>query len=87
MLLKDIQSKKLIKWVAQNPLVLVYEVNGMRQKTDFSMILKDTQSKKSIKWVAKNPFGFSLRGEWKKMNCKKSFDFVPRGELKYNIKI
>ena len=49
MLLKDIRSKKLIKRVAQNPLVLVYEVNGMRQKTDFSMILKDTQSKKSIK--------------------------------------
>ena len=49
MLLKDIQSKKLIKGVAKNPLVLVYGVNGMWQKTDILMFLKDTQSKKSIK--------------------------------------
>ena len=30
MFLKDIQSKKSIKWVAKNPLVLVYEVNGRK---------------------------------------------------------
>ena len=67
MLLKDIQRKKLIDWVAKNPLVLVYEMNDMWQKTDFLMFLKDTQSKKSIKWFEKS-FDFVLD--------KKSFDFV-----------
>ena len=55
MLLKDIQRKKSIKRVVKNPLVLVYEVNGMWQKTNFIMCLKNIQSKKSIKRVAKNP--------------------------------
>ena len=30
MFLKDIQSKKSIKLIAKNPLVLVYEVNGRK---------------------------------------------------------
>ena len=55
MLLKDIQRKKSIKRVVKNPLVLVYEVNGMWQKTNFIMCLKDIQSKKSINLSAKNP--------------------------------
>ena len=48
-LLKDIQSKKLIIGVAKNPLVLVNGVSGMWQKTDILMFLKDTQNRKSIK--------------------------------------
>ena len=68
MLLKDIQSKKLIKRVAKNPLVLVYEVKGMWQNTDFLISCKDTQSKKSIKWVVKNPLVlvFEVNGMWQK---------------------
>ena len=30
MFLKDIQSKKSLKWVAKNPLILFYEVNGRK---------------------------------------------------------
>ena len=84
MLLKDFQSKKSIKWVVKNPLVLVYEVNGMWQKTDFLMFLKDIQSKKIIIVSCKKSFDFVSRDECKKMNCTKSFEFTPRGELKYN---
>ena len=60
MLLKDIQRKKTIKRVVKNPLVLVYEVNGMRQKTNFIMFLKDIQSKKN-KMSCKKSFDFILR--------------------------
>ena len=55
MLLKDIESKKSIKLFVKNPLVLVYEVDGMWQKMDFLLFLKDIQSKKSRKLIAKNP--------------------------------
>ena len=67
-LLKDIQSKKLIKWVAKNPLVLVYGVNGMWQKMDFLMLLKDIQRKKLIDWVAKNPLVlvYEMNDMWQK---------------------
>ena len=54
----------------KNPLVLFYEVK---------ICGKNGNELQKILWF------WSIRKR-KKMNCKKFFEFILRGELKYNIK-
>ena len=53
MFLKDIQIKKSRKWVAKNPLILVYEIIPRKWIAKNPLVL--VYEVNGRKWIAKNP--------------------------------
>ena len=75
-LLKDTHNEKLIKRVAKNSFGFSLWSERYAAKNEFSHIFKGYSKLKINKTSHKKSFGFGLRDERKKINCKKPFVYL-----------